>query len=389
MRVSFVVTAFDIETYIGPCLAQLGGCLRPGDQLIVVDDGSGDRTVEEIEAGLAQLAGRDLDLQLLALGTNTPGGVGIPANVGLRQALQGPCEALFFVDGDDLVAPEGVNWLRYRFAAAPCDLLLGNYLVREEPAGRLLPPPDAGLWARTEAAATPEARRELALQMVGVPWRKLYRMAFLRAQALAFPEGDFFFEDGPFHWQACLRASDIRFADRVVCQHRIGRAGQTMAARGMELAAFFDHYDRIAALPGLAPHQASALRWLLENMAWHADQLAPEAHWAYAARAQESLARVPRRLWRKLAGDPVAERARAMAMALARGELAEVVAGWQGRHLMQRLSGLEAQLAQLTAEQAAQGQRLSQLADHQDGQRALQEFRILKAQFGGGPPEAD
>ena len=37
MRFSFVVTAYNIEDYIGPCLDSLTHCLRPGDQLIVVD----------------------------------------------------------------------------------------------------------------------------------------------------------------------------------------------------------------------------------------------------------------------------------------------------------------------------------------------------------------
>ena len=61
-----------------------------------------------------------------------------------------------------------------------------------------------------------------------------------------------------------LAAAEIGFLDVCVCSHRIGRAGQTMAARGTDLAAFFDHYDRIVAQMQTPQYRADALRWLLD-----------------------------------------------------------------------------------------------------------------------------
>lgn len=387
MRLAFVVTAYNIETFIGPCLQRLAPCLQAGDQLIVVDDGSSDETGAAIETALEALEAPEVTITPIYLGTNTPGGVGIPGNVGIREALAGPCEGLFFVDGDDLVCPEGLAAARRRFEAADCDLMIADYRVLQDPDGHLLPPPDAALWQEMATAADAEARRQLALRMVGVPWRKFYRMALLRGAELRFPEGAFFYEDGPFHWQACLAARDIRFVQEVVCHHRIGRAGQTMAARGIELAAFFDHYDRIIAGLPRGRYRPDALRWLLENMAWHVDQLAPEAYWAYGARAQQTLARVTPGDWRALQGDPVAERASAMALALAQGQLAAVVAGWQGRAVMQRMTQLETRIADLAQAQAEQGARLERVLDWIEGQSALQEFMVLKARAGQPPQD--
>lgn len=383
MSLAFIVTSYNIEDYIGPCLARLADCLRPGDQVIVVDDGSTDRTLEEIERAVPELTQRGAHVVLMPLGSNSPGGVGIPANIGLAEAEAGPCDGVFFVDGDDLLCPAGVQAARVQFTISGCALLVANYQVREEPSGHLSAPSDAALWAKVAACATPEARRDLALQMVGVPWRKIYRMDFIRRAKLRFPEGEFFYEDGPFHWQACLAAPDLQFVNQVVCQHRIGRAGQTMAARGLELAAFFEHYSRIEASLREKRHRPAALRWLLENMAWHVDQLAPEAHWAYAARAQEVLAKVPAALWQALAGDPVAERARAMAMALARGELAAVVAGWHSRAVLHRLAELDRRFEAMALEQEAQRRDVQGLRDWSLGQSALQEFAEIKARASG------
>lgn len=49
MTISFVVTTLNVEAYIGKCLESILQCLHPGDQVILVDGGSSDGTVEQIE----------------------------------------------------------------------------------------------------------------------------------------------------------------------------------------------------------------------------------------------------------------------------------------------------------------------------------------------------
>ena len=106
MTFSFIVTSWNIEDYISSCLHSLAACLRPGDQLIIVDDGSDDRTCEEIEACFDMLSSRGADILSVFLGTNTQGGVGIPANIGLAEATG---EAIFVVDGDDFASTVAVE----------------------------------------------------------------------------------------------------------------------------------------------------------------------------------------------------------------------------------------------------------------------------------------
>ncbi|MEY8880078.1 glycosyltransferase family 2 protein [Donghicola sp. XS_ASV15] len=373
MMLSFIVTSWNIEDYIGPCLDSLIPCLRPGDQVILVDDGSDDCTCEEIEARFHMLAACGVDLLPVFLGANTQGGVGIPANIGLSEVTG---DAVFFVDGDDWVDAAGLNAARQRFETTPCDVLIANYNVYHDTEDRFSAPPDTPLWQRVPAAATPAERRHLALQMVGVPWRKMYRTAFLEKHGLRFPEGPFFYEDNPFHWQVCLAAQDIAFLNQTVCSHRVARAGQTMAATGMELAVFFDHYDRIVSqLPG-PKHRPDALRWLLENMAWHIDRMAPSAYWPYALRAQDTLSRIAEGDWTAMRHDPVALRAWGPARLLARGDLAGVVSAWQQQAVLRRLDHLEERLDRTEHETAA---RLGHLTHMTEGLFAVQEFDALKA----------
>ncbi|CUH89373.1 putative glycosyltransferase EpsJ [Phaeobacter sp. CECT 5382] len=369
MKFSFIVTSWNIEDYIGACLDSLAPCLAPGDELIVIDDGSDDGSCEEITAALARLKERGAALRPIFLGVNSPGGVGIPANVGLREATG---EAIFFVDGDDWVDAAGLQAARRRFEAQNCDVLIANYRVYDAVQDQFSPPSDQSLWRGVEGCRSLQERRHLALQMVGVPWRKIYRRSFLEAHKIRFPEGDFFYEDNPFHWQVCLAATEIGFFNRSVCSHRMGRAGQTMAATGADLAVFFDHYERIVAQLPDPQYRPDVLRWLLENMAWHMERLAPAAQWIYAVRAEETLKTIVDADWQAMRHDVVAQRAWGAARALAQGRLGEVISTWQQQQMLRLFQNLEDRVAQI--EQTA-----TQLVDWSEGQRAVQEFHALKA----------
>jgi glycosyltransferase involved in cell wall biosynthesis len=381
MQFSFIVTSYNIEDYIASCLDSLRPCLQPGDQLILVDDGSSDLTAEEITSWLEQNAPLEgVEVCPVFLGANTEGGVGIPANIGLQEVRRA---AVFFVDGDDWLNAEGFRAARRRFERGDCDLLIANYSLYDEAAeqtgAQIIAPADQPLWHKVSRARSAEARRDLALRMIGVPWRKIYRADFLQDHAIRFPEGSFFYEDNPFHWRACLAAERIVFVDRGLCFHRVNRVGQTMAAQGAELEAFFSHYERIiAALPD-ASYRAGALRWLLENMAWHVERLRPQAYWSYACRAEETLSVIPEADWQELRDCPVAQRSWAMARALARGDIAAVVADWRGQETLRRLEAVTLRLDQVEQDASRREADLQVVRHWTEAEREIAAFEALAA----------
>ena len=179
MNLSFIVTTYDIAAYIEQCLDSLGPCVRPGDEVIVVDDGSSDRTDLILERRMAEGFGPGIVTRLIALGTNTMGGVGIPANIGLSAASR---DGVFFVDGDDWLEPGGFLACRAAFDATAPDILIGNYLEHNDQTGQFKRPSDLDRWAAvSQMQGDLQAERKLALSMIAVPWRKFYRRDFPKA----------------------------------------------------------------------------------------------------------------------------------------------------------------------------------------------------------------
>jgi len=232
--------------------------------------------------------------------------------------------------------------------------------------------------------------------MIAVPWRKFYRADFLRAHRLRFPEGDFFFEDNPFHWEVCLAAGSIAFHDRMLCQHRINRPGQTMASTGTELSAFFTHYDTIrASLRTTLPKEAAglevaALTWLLNNMSWHVDRLRPGAFWPYAARAARELAAVPDPIWQAVARAFSDRAIGQVAAALRQGDVAGIVGIWMQAAQRTEIAALRKRVEALGAGQAALAEGLPGALEHTERQlRALQEIQRFQALTALPGPKAE
>ncbi|MDN5568642.1 MAG: glycosyltransferase [Paracoccus sp. (in: a-proteobacteria)] len=350
MSISFIITTYNISPYIQRCLHSVAEVARPGDEVIVVDDGSDDGTLEAVQ----QFAGNggfapDVTFRPVYLGTNTMGGVGIGANIGMAEATR---ETVFFVDGDDWIDPAGFARARAHWALHPTDILFTNYLEFDQAAGLTKPPADAQRWAAIDNNLPLEIRRAQGIGLIAVPWRKFYRRNFLNVNRLRFPEGDFFFEDNPFHWAVCLKADSIGFVNAVTCFHRINRPGQTMASTGTELAAFFTHFGTI--MDGLPvddiPNRLGACRWLLNNMTWHMARLSQPARHRYAVAASHALRRVPDTMWQQLADEesenpifPIADRLR-------KGDVDGQILDWQNRALARCLTSLEDRIRTLEEE---------------------------------------
>lgn len=349
MSISFIVTTYNIRPYIERCLQSVAQVARPGDEVILIDDGSDDGTLEIVQAFAAlRPFAENVAFRPIYLGTNTMGGVGIGANIGLAEATR---ETVFFVDGDDRIDPEGFVRARAHWALHPTDILFTNYLEFDQAADRTKHPADAQRWAAVDNSLPLDLQRAQALGMIAVPWRKFYRRDFLEQHNLRFPEGDFFFEDNPFHWAVSLAAESIGFVNAVTCHHRINRPGQTMASTGVELAAFFIHFRTI--LGGIAPDDRAAKvaagRWLLNNITWHMGRLSASARYRYAMAAWQALQVIPDDLWQQLEALDADKSIWPVANRLRRGDVDDQIQQWHNHALEEALKKLEARITALEA----------------------------------------
>ncbi len=393
VSISFIITTFNIAPYIQQCLESLRPCVRPGDQVILVDDGSTDETETIVRHFLDDTGfGPGVRVDPIWLGVNTIGGVGIPGNIGLDLV---ECDTVFFVDGDDYLIPEAFLRVRRDYEAHPTDIHFADYLEFDQKAGRTKPPADARKWNALDRPLDPEALRLAAIGLIAVPWRKFYRADFLRRHGIRFPEGPFFFEDNPFHWQVCTLADSIGFSRVVICHHRVNRPGQTMASTGVELAAFFTHFETIlATLPkDRQDLRLQAGRWLIGNMSWHIPRLQPAAFFAYAGRAQEALRRIQGEDWQELEREMSATGTWHQAARLREPDgVWDIVGLWRGnadRALLSRIEretkGLEKRLRDLDKRIRGLETQAKVTREIAQSQQAIEEFAVLQSLIG---PEA-
>lgn len=109
--VSIIIPAYNAESFIGETLDSVLSQTYRNLEVIVVDDGSSDRTVEVIQ----RYAARDPRIVLVQ---QTNGGVAAARNRGIRQAKG---EFVAPVDADDIWVPEALALMVQRFATAPAE----------------------------------------------------------------------------------------------------------------------------------------------------------------------------------------------------------------------------------------------------------------------------
>lgn len=267
-RLSIIVTAYNIEKYIDESLSSIVGQTLKDIEIIVVDDGSTDTTPQIIR----DFAARDPRIKPILFSENTIGGVASAANAGI-DAANG--DFIGFADGDDRYEPDMFEKLWRAATETNSELAMCRYTLLDEEDGTIVEPAEAVRWQsypRQVAINMDRKSRKDMLRFISVPWRKLYRRDLIERADLRFPVGDFFFEDNPFHWMSVIEANRIVLVPERLCQHRVARAGQTMATVDERLLRIFQHHDIIrdwlVQRDYLADYHDDLLRWLSSQLSW-------------------------------------------------------------------------------------------------------------------------
>ena len=273
---SVIVTAYNIEPYIGECLQDILAQTHRDMEIIVVDDGSSDGTPDVIRAWAA----RDGRIRTHLMAENSVGGVATAANAGIELATG---RFIGFADGDDRFEPTMFEKLVTAAEASGAELAMCSYLNWDAASGETALPPDEQRWneiAPEGVVDLTEAARHRLLTLNAVPWRKLYDARLLKGRAIRFPVGDFFFEDNPFHWFNVLSANRVTFVDERLCRHRVNRLGQTTAAVDRKLLRMFEHHAIIMdwlERSGLRPSFGQDLLiWAARQLSWIGRKCPPE-----------------------------------------------------------------------------------------------------------------
>lgn len=213
IQVSVVVPVYNTGIYLEKCLASLVNQTLKQLEVVVVDDGSTDESVQIIEEYVRRYPGRVRAFH------KENGGQATARNRGIRECTG---EYIGFMDSDDYAAPDMYERLYLAAAQAKADLAECSYRYVRAEGDRELPLKPYG------SVRSYASRREMFFHPLVSPWNKLYRAALLREKTAYFPEG-YIYEDTAFFIKLIPYAERTVFVDEPFVTH-IQRGSSTMGS---------------------------------------------------------------------------------------------------------------------------------------------------------------
>lgn len=271
LMLSVVVPIYNVEPYLRIALQSIANQTlnERSFEVILVDDKSTDNSVKIAE----EFTQKYSNFKLIKLEQNTPGGAGIPSNIGINAAKG---KYVGFVDSDDYIVPTMFEDLLMAALNKDADVAICDFKIYYEKEKKEAPSNDQKTWQKviTSYVAKKDLRtiKSQLLSLSPVPWRKIYKKDFLDKNKIRYPEVDFFFEDNPLHWFVCTKLESIAFVNKPLIVHRIGRVGQTMEGKPEKLIGFETHAKLIKEFldknDSFENYKLDYLQWYLSQTSW-------------------------------------------------------------------------------------------------------------------------
>ena len=210
---SIITPVYQVEQYLPQCLDSILAQTYPHWELILVDDGSKDRSGEICD----EYAKKDGRIRVIHTENR---GAGAARNTGFAHATG---EYVVFVDSDDYISENMIERLYMTIHKSKYDLVVCNFL-RAYPDGKndfTTQFPDMEISGR-EVLAHWKTQKNYGLWTV--PWSKIIRKSVL--DQVKFPEGKYF-EDEFFSDQLFLRCDRVRVIPDSLYVNRV-RTSSTM-----------------------------------------------------------------------------------------------------------------------------------------------------------------
>ena len=231
---SIVVPCYQVEDFLDECLISLRFQLYREIEIIVVDDGSPDRSGEIAR----RHARRDLRVRVV---TRENGGLSAARNTGVEHARG---EFLTFVDSDDVVSLEAYSTAIDALRESGSDFVVSCYDRLENK--KHVP---AGTWIRAA-----HARKRLGVDLDSFPeamvnavaWSKTYRREFWDRAGLRFPEGRIY-EDQPVSAAAFAQARAFDVVPDISVSWRIRNDRSSISQSAWSTRNLEAHNDAVAA----------------------------------------------------------------------------------------------------------------------------------------------
>lgn len=239
--VSVIVPVYNTEKYLEQCLNSILGQTLQEIEVICVDDGSTDGSVDIIE----KMCTRDARLHLL---TQKNAGGGAARNRGMAEAKG---RYLIFLDGDDYFSPELLESLSVQMERTQADVCICMARSYHEDLGFETAEP-AAMRKEFLPALTEEKQtfcwRDMPDHIFNTfhnwPWNKMFRRSFVEEKGLKFQEIKRT-NDLLFSCSALMEAERLTVVEKELVFYRVGISGSCQTTNR---EAPLDFYHAFAAL---------------------------------------------------------------------------------------------------------------------------------------------
>lgn len=252
--VSILVPVYNVEAYIGQCLDSLVNQTYFNMEIICINDGSTDRSLEIIEAYQKKYP-------QIHVYSYANAGVSTTRNRALALA-QG--DMIMFVDSDDFIALDTVEKMVYKMEKDACDLVTCGYsfeIGRFKVNRRV---------CKNGNMTNIEALHSLA-EGTGInnyPWGKLFKRSCF--DGVRFPENQYAFEDAYTIFKAIIQAKKIGNLSQRMYHYQYRKGSLT---NEMDLATIYRMRKSIVYQEGYLRHQFPMEKFNFSVQYYNADMM--------------------------------------------------------------------------------------------------------------------
>ena len=208
---SIIIPVYNTEKFIGKCLESILDQDYKDYEVIVVNDGSTDSSLDVINAYAST------DSRIIVLSKKNEG-QGIARNVAIEKAKG---EMLLFVDSDDWIPEKSLSVMINCFEKTNADVVIGNgaqTFIDEENIRRINKERFSGIMSNEDI-------KNNIFEISGAPWAKLIRKSLFIQNEIRFP--DIYFEDLATIPLLYAMSNKIAFVDECVYVQRMN-SGSTV-----------------------------------------------------------------------------------------------------------------------------------------------------------------
>lgn len=235
VKISVVIPVYNAQDYLHQTLDSLIHQTLREIEIICVDDGSTDRSLEILN----EYAAKDSRVRVL---TQKNQYAGAARNAGMAIARG---EYIHFLDSDDYMNPGAYELLYARATALNADMVKANRNLIDSKTSKEL-----GV-LRSGEAPLPQRALEKPLcffdnpDLFGkinvVPWNGIYKLAFLRANSIEFNRL-FCVNDRSFFKEVILHAKRVVLIPDIIVNHRINLQTSLVGQRAKHFECHFESY---------------------------------------------------------------------------------------------------------------------------------------------------